>query len=280
MVGIRGIRHKTTKSRQSCVGIITMPHKMSVKYGTSHVMKTYVDWFEDRGVRVIPIPYDTTEYESYFNNINGIIFPGGETKYVMDDPHYFKCCQAFFSLAIQANLLGDYFPIWGVCCGFQMLLFLIGKFYSLKKYPSHGLTLIHITKAGKKSRMLHGFTDKYLEYLEKYPSCRNNHEYGISPEDFNANKNLKRFYKIVGTSIAENDKEYVAAIEARDFPFYGVQWHPERQVTTEPFADFIVSEIRKNNHRIARIPRSIRDYTKAKKCSQYPHFKNEMCYFF
>jgi hypothetical protein len=37
-----------------------------IKYGTSHIMKPYVDWFEERGISVIPIPYDTNQPDTYF----------------------------------------------------------------------------------------------------------------------------------------------------------------------------------------------------------------------
>ena len=53
------------------------------KYGDAHIMKAYVDWFEERGVRVIPIPYDTTQHEAYFQMVNGLFIPGGETTYII-----------------------------------------------------------------------------------------------------------------------------------------------------------------------------------------------------
>lgn len=46
------VRHKTNKRHQPlCIGIITIPHLKKVKYGQTHIMKPYVDWFEERGVR-------------------------------------------------------------------------------------------------------------------------------------------------------------------------------------------------------------------------------------
>ena len=83
------VRHKTNKRNQSlCVGIITIPHMKKTKYGQSHIMKPYVDWFEERGVRVIPIPYDTTEHETFFNMVNGLFIPGGETSFIMKNKNF------------------------------------------------------------------------------------------------------------------------------------------------------------------------------------------------
>ena len=46
-------------------------------------MKTYVDWFINRGVQVVLIPYDTKDHEMYFNMVHGLLIPGGETGFVV-----------------------------------------------------------------------------------------------------------------------------------------------------------------------------------------------------
>jgi GMP synthase-like glutamine amidotransferase len=115
--------------------------------------------------------------------------------------------------------------------------------------------------------------------LERYKSCNNNHEYGISPVDFLQNDHLRRFYNITATSIDNNGKEYVAAIEGKFHPVYGVQWHPERQKTTGAFVDFFISELKKNNHKCSAYP-YLRSIMKPHKCIQYSEHKNLLCYFF
>ena len=72
-------RHRTCKKNRSyTIGIITIPHSLKIKYGSSHIMKSYVDWFERRGIHVIPIPYDTKHHhrikiQQYLNCNLGII---------------------------------------------------------------------------------------------------------------------------------------------------------------------------------------------------------------
>lgn len=277
MSGHTYIRHKTSKHNQSiCIGIITIPHQKKTKYGTSHIMKSYVDWFEERGVRVIPIPYDTTQYEAYFENINGLFIPGGETPYIMKNKTFLETVTKFFELSLKKD---EYFPIWGTCFGFELLMFLIGDFKKLKAYPAHGFYPLKITEDGYKSRLFSSFPTHYLHYLENHKSCNNNHEYGISPTDFLDNKHLSRFYSILAASIADNGKEYVAAIEARGYPVYGVQWHPERQRTTGYFVDFFISELKKNKHKCVPYP-YLRNSMKARKCVQYLEHKDKLCYFF
>jgi gamma-glutamyl hydrolase len=246
------------------------------KYGDTHIMKAYVDWFEERGVRVIPIPYDTTQHELYFNMVNGLVIPGGETTYIVKNKIFVDTVTRFFELSLQKD---EYFPIWGACFGFEMLMFIIGGFTKLKQYPARGFYPLHITQEGYTSKMFRSFPQYYIRYLEDQKSCSNNHEYGISPQDFKENKYLHRFYNILATSIDDEGKEYVAAIEGKYFPVYGVQWHPERQRTTGHFIDFFISELKKNTHKGVAYP-YLRTVMKPHKCVQYPEHKNLLCYFF
>jgi gamma-glutamyl hydrolase len=268
---------KTRKKQSYCIGIITMPHRMKTKYGQTHIMKTYIDWFEERGVRVIAIPYDTTEYELYFNSINGLLIPGGETKYVFKNKTFVKTCSNFIQLSIQQKC---YFPIWGTCFGFQLITHIIGKFNSFKKSPAQGHYPLHITPYGYKSRMLSHFSKSYLEYLEKKDSTLHNKDYGITPSDFTENKLLNSFFNIIGISTDDKGQEFVSAIEGKHYPIYGVQWHPERQESGGPFADFLISELKRNSNSCKILPRSIRSTLTPKKCIQYPELTKYKCYFF
>jgi gamma-glutamyl hydrolase len=274
---MNAVRHKTSKRNQSlCVGIITIPHANKTKYGDSHIMKPYVDWFEERGVRVIPIPYDTTQHEMYFHMVNGLFIPGGETTFIIKNKTFMDSITKFMEMSFQKD---EYFPIWGTCFGFELLMFIMGNFSRLKQYPARGFYSLKITPSGYTSRMFRSFPTRYLHYLENHKSCNNNHEYGISPTDFNKNEHLHRFYNILATSIDDNNKEYVAAIEAKHYPVYGVQWHPERQKTTGHFVDFFISELKKNKHKCIPYP-YLRSTMKSHKCIQYNEHKNLQCYFF
>jgi gamma-glutamyl hydrolase len=272
------IRHKTIKKHNNItVGIITIPHMKKTKYGASHIMKPYVDWFEERGVRVVPIPYETDKHEFYFNNVNGILIPGGETTFIVKNPTFINTIARFFELSFKKD---EYFPIWGTCFGYEMLLFIIGGFSRLKTYPAQGYYPLHITPEGHVSRLFTSFSLRYLHYLENEKSCSNNHDYGISPADFMINTKLRNFYNIIATSIDDRGKEYVAAIEGKKYPVYGVQWHPERQKTTGPFVDFFISELKKNKHKTNKYIPYLRSSMKPHKCIQYPEHRELLCYFF
>jgi len=270
---------KVKRHSPICVGIITIPHQKKIKHGSSHVMKTYVDWFINRGVQVVLIPYDTTEHEMYFNMVHGLLIPGGETGFIVKNKSFMNSVARFIELSLQPHV---YFPIWGTCFGFEMLLFVVGGFSKLKRYPADGLYPITITKKG---RMFRSFSPTYLRFLEKEPSTLQHHDYAISLDDFMKQPHLSQFYNIIATSIDDKGQEYVAAIESPYYPIYGVMWHPERQSNAGAFADFFLSELRKNKRK--PVPPSFLFSSTSKQahylphhCTQYKQLDHYICYFF
>lgn len=274
MSHLETIRHKTSKPRRLCMGIITIPHPDRIPHGNSHIMKSYTDWFESVNVSVIPIPYDTKDYELYFHLTNGLFIPGGDTAFIMKNDKFVNTITRFFELSLTA---GEYYPIWGTCFGFQLLIFMIGGFTQMGHYPAKGLYPITIQQKG---RMLGSFPERYLQYLEHKRSSLQNHELSIGPEEFMANLHLKRFFTILATAKDDKGQEYVTAIEGKWHPVYGVQSHPERQKTAQPYLQFILSELRKNKHRCQYAIPHVRSIMKSYKCTFYQYGKTSMCYYF
>jgi len=194
----------------------------------------------------------------------------------MKNPQFISNITKIFEMSLQK---GEYFPIWGTCFGFEMLLFLVGGFTTLKKYDAHGFYSMKITEEGHSSKMMRSFSKEYKTYLEKHKSTMQNHEYGISVDDFMSNLHLRRFYNILTTSLDDNGKEYICAIEGKYYPIYGVQFHPERQRTTGAFVDFFISELKKNKHRCSKIP-AMSSYMSLYKCNEYREPKKVACYLF
>lgn len=273
---IRIHRQTLKKSRTCSVGILITPHQAKTKHGTSHIMKAYVDWFEDRGVHVIPIPYDTEDCETIFSMINGLLIPGGETTYLLRHRTYIRTVRRFVELTLHSR---TYFPIWGTCFGMEALLSVIGGFTSFSSSVSHGLSPLHITT--RNARMFRRFSKKGLHRLEATAATLQNHEYGLLVDEFKNNHHLTGFYHIVATAVDEAGKEYVAAIEAIHKPIYGVMWHPERQSgASDGFAEFFVRELRKNKNAGEVYFPSVRTLLTERPCTHYPELKGEGCYFF
>ena len=81
---------------------------------------------------------------------------------------------------------------------------------------------------------------------------------------FENNKAIKDFYRPLSTSVDIYGKTYVSTMEAYKYPFYGVQFHPEKySYSFKPdenflhtrfsiennryFADFFIGEAKKND---------------------------------
>lgn len=265
-----------------------MPHSKKIKEGTSHVMAAYVEWFEERGVHVRPIPFDTKPTDALFCQLHGLLVPGGETDVVMRNKTFMRTLRRWMELALSSDV---YFPVWGTCFGMEALLAVLGGLRTFRKFPAHGRTPITFTQEGMtRARMFRRMSRTALYHLEHSPSTVQNHEFGISRAEIESHPHLHRFFSIVATAIDENQQEYVAAIEGRLFPVYSVMWHPERgtrkdsatyeRETASALADFFIRELRKCSHRPTTIPPLLRFVKEEQSCIQYPELCNESCYFF
>lgn len=57
-----------------------------------------------------------------------------------------------------------------------------------------------------------------------------NHNWAVSLDTFNTNINLKNFWNLIATGITPQNEKFVTSFEARKYPFYGVQFHPEKNM--------------------------------------------------
>jgi len=243
------------------------------RYGHSHLMKSYIDWIESNGASILVIPYDTPHIDLFFERINGLFIHGGDTLYIIKNKIFMKNIIRLFELSIQGN---EYFPIWGTCCGFQLLMILFGN-CTLSNHRSYQHTSIQLTEEGRNSRLFSHVSSTYLHQLENEKGTKHSHKLGISVNTFLKNPHLRRFYDILATSIDENGREYVASIEAKHYPIYGVTWHPEHDIKGNVFIHFFLSECKKNKHSSITMP-PVNSYMKTHTCIQ--EYKKEDCYFF
>ena len=229
-------------------------------------MKSYVDWFEQKGISVLPIPFDTKQPDLYFRMVNGLFLPGTDRGYDVKNDAFMHTLRIFIELSKQK---GEYFPIWGTCFGMEVLLDVIGGCPTLKHYPAEGYYPIRMTRDASHSRLIGSFPPSYLRHLEQTPSTLQNHEYGIAIKD------MKKGFSVLATSLDEYGREYVAIIESKKYPIYAVQFHPEVDAHS-PFLDFLHSELQKNHHSCCQVPR-LATIFKSRKCIQY---EKGLCYYF
>lgn len=235
--------------------------------GHSYIAASYVKYIESAGARVVPIINNITqdELKDLFGSINGVLFPGGGSSLV--ESAYLEVAKTIFELAKQANDKGDYFPLWGTCLGFQLLCVLqSGTNQIISPFDSENYSIsLNFTDAANASRLYSMYTPEGMNWLSNEPITMNNHHYGVSPDSFKSMSSLTEFYTILSTNFDRKGYEFISSIEAIHYPFYGVQWHPEKNIfewtTAESInhsyhavsiaqtaANFLVSEARKSEH--------------------------------
>ncbi|XP_068450637.1 zgc:171566 [Clinocottus analis] len=233
--------------------------------GTSYIVASYIKFLEAAGSRVVPIRINRTEeeYTKTFNSINGLLLPGGDID--IETSLCSRAAKILYDLALKANDAGDYFPIWGTCQGFQQLsLFTANKnLLTLTDTLKVALPLT-LTPAARSSRLFRSFPEDVMKALTEENITSNFHKWSLSIQNFSQNAKLRRFYKVLSTN-NDGKQEFISTMEAYHYPFYAVQWHPEKnpfEWTQRPGAvhsitavrasfyteSFFVSEARKNQH--------------------------------
>ncbi|XP_041089293.1 gamma-glutamyl hydrolase isoform X1 [Polyodon spathula] len=235
-------------------------------FGKTYIPSSYVKYLESAGCRVTPVKLNLTlpEYEKIFNSINGMMFIGGAVNLRTSD--FAKAAAVFYKLALKAYISGDYFPLWGTCLGFQLLTALVSGDDLLTNATVENKALpLNLTADAESSRMFRNFPPELMKSLAQEPLTGNFHHYGIATQTFEGNERLESFFSILSTNKAKEGVEFVSTIEGKEYPFYGVQWHPEvSRFQWHPdlefphsvnavrvsylTADFFVNEARRSSH--------------------------------
>ncbi|XP_075711517.1 gamma-glutamyl hydrolase-like [Rhinoderma darwinii] len=253
------------------IGIITqeVSDEAFFQYGKTYIADSYVKFLESSGSRVVPIRLNQNEdkYVHLFHSINGVLLPGGAVDLL--NSSFSRTAGIFYRLAIEAASSGIYFPIWGTCMGFQILTALTSGKDLLCETSANNLSLpLIFTDDVSSSRMFNHAPLELLHAATREKITANFHHFGITPKSFHANQKLSTFYRILSTNHDRDGVEFISTIEARDFPIYAVQWHPEvnrfqwRSDLDYPhsvnaiwisqyFSNFFVSEARKNVNRFS-----------------------------
>ncbi|XP_073947292.1 gamma-glutamyl hydrolase A-like isoform X2 [Choristoneura fumiferana] len=234
---------------------------------TSYIAASYVKDVESAGARVVPIMIgkDRSYYKEILSKLNGVLIPGGAT-YFNQSNGYADAGQHIYELAMELNDAGDYFPIFGTCLGFELLIILASgrgekenriTCYSFENIP------LHFTSDFRNSKMYKEADDDVIELLANEEITVNAHQFCIVDENLKTH-NLTQDWRVTAYSDDEHGVQFIASIEHKRYPFYGVQFHPEKTFewklskhyphsknfvkANHYFMEFFVGECRKNHH--------------------------------
>ena len=209
------------------IGILSQPFINNDTNETEYMIAaSYVKWLEAAGARSIAIPYDTTNADQYFTQINGLLFPGGAS----DIP---SSAWRLWELALNANSIGTFFPIWGTCLGFEYIVMIAsGKGQAALQggFDAYNMSLSLDNLVTTDRTQL--FTMAHIQTIASTQNVTmNNHHFGISPESFQQSPDLTAMFTITSTNTDRQGRPFVSTIEPIQpdlHPFYGTQYHPEK----------------------------------------------------
>ncbi|KAI5411588.1 gamma-glutamyl hydrolase 2 [Lathyrus oleraceus] len=257
------------------IGILTHPGdgatgRLSNATDVSNIPASYVKFVEAAGARVIPL-ISTEPHETLLKKlelVNGVLFTGGWAK----DGPYFESVRIIFKKALEKYDAGDYFPIYGICLGFELITMIVSEDNNILEEfaaANEASSLQFVENTNIEGSVFQRFPPDLIKKLSTDCLIMQNHHYGISPSKLLANEKLSSFFEILTTCTDGNDKVYVSTVRSRKYPVTGFQWHPEKNAfewgsakiphtedairVTQHVANFLVSEARKSlNRPVAR----------------------------
>ncbi|KHJ44563.1 hypothetical protein D918_05228 [Trichuris suis] len=227
-----GIVRMNQVPEKPAIGILAVDiGSKEASFGNSTITASYVYMLLSAGARVVPLPLslNITAHKKLFGQINGLFVPGGFVT-----PLKSKVLRVFYNYvrwAVAANQQGDYFPIWGTCLGFELLLLSFSNRTVLEKCNvQNELLILTPTKYFMFNRMFRGASSHLLEAMHREPLAPNFHQWCATEETFRLN-GLDNVFSTLTLSHSDKKKfTFISTIEHKRFPFYGIAWHPEKNV--------------------------------------------------
>ena len=212
--------------------------KKAPKFGDSFVQAAYVKFIETGGAIAVPVDVmnmSDDEIREFCGKCNGILFPGGGTVLQQRSglpTEFTRRCGVAYDFAKEMNDNGYYFPIFGICLGFQIMHVLeapypgslLCGFFNSTNNP----TTMTFKTTPKETRLFAEMEESLITQLEEKDLTFQNHHDGITPEIYEKYPCLGDAFTVIANSFDQSGVEYVTIVEHKKYPFYGLQQHPEK----------------------------------------------------
>lgn len=223
------------------------PHTFFNK--SSFYPQSYAKWLQEFDVETVPLDIHKGEkfLVSQLDSLDGLLLTGGATplydhnqSILVDGPNsqariirksslYTNIVAALLDKAILINK-DRKFPVWGTCLGFESLILSQSKFK---------LGTNNVENMNRSSKITFINTDKGLgKKLAEDPSVFAiasqkpvyyfNHHWGFRKDHFDHYNNENKFWDVIATAKTATNQEIVVFVQAINYPFFAVQYHPEK----------------------------------------------------
>jgi gamma-glutamyl-gamma-aminobutyrate hydrolase PuuD len=218
------------------IGILSVPQNAQEfpVNNTGLINANYVRWLESNGMESIAIHpwYTPDKLDSILVKLNGIIIQG-ENSPMENFSAYYKTVKQIIENVKKFSKTDPSFnfPIFGVCGGFGIMANVLEGDNILTTHEDikSQSNLIFDENEIIDTQLFNQIPSILINVFKNTKSIYENHKLGISPEKFTSkNSKIKEYMNIVALSTDKDGKNYVSAAEGiKDFPFFGVQFHPE-----------------------------------------------------
>lgn len=226
-----------------------------------HIASSYVKFVESSGAQVVPIFLDKSEgyYRRVLEDVNGLLIPGGISK--LGSGSFYNTLKTLYKIIKEKNKEGEYFPILGICLGMEGLLMLDNSNVNiLKPCDAENVLLnINVTVSTSASKMFKNIKTIKNDLQGVAPHF---HKKCYAREDLSKNR-LTRNWLVTSENKDVDDNLFVSSVEHKRYPFYGLQFHPEKNIfewketlnlnkspsginASRYFGDFFIKECKKN----------------------------------
>lgn len=216
------------------IGILTNPTERDTEtISEAFIHPTYVKWLEASGAEIIPIfPWiSDQELDSILSKVNGVFFQGGSTLLRIDSEFVIIASKIVKRIIKEKDENNRLLPLWGTCQGFELIHVVVaGSRSVLENYNSYNMlaSLQLNSDANKTSKIFSLFSDQDIINLKSESLTAEFHHLGVGLNDYKIFPDLDVFLKQTSFAYDKDGKLYVATIEAKNYPIYAVQFHPEK----------------------------------------------------
>ena len=209
------------------LGILATPYINLTNKNSQELIldKTLLRLLAKKKINYIIIQYtiSKSKLNELLNNLDGLIFPGGQAGNFYDNKFYkayFKIQKFLVLQAQHINSVTRPFPILGICNGYENMI-LIERNYNITK--NHIKNIFINVKCYKNYKApLFSISKKYRnKRLHKTKKIIHNNLLAVDP------KTNIGDYKIMATSLDKNNSGFIDIVKHNNYPFFGFQGHPE-----------------------------------------------------